>query len=660
MASPWSEELRRYEVGSTGQAVASNVGLAKSRVVVGGEDGHVEWLEVTRSEATSVTRQKLEGAEGAAALVARGDKVFVAQGSRVVGLSKKKQFFRLETSLGENIRHIAVDGKHLVVCGEYMILRYDDGIDAGCFVCDDKVGGLCLGSLGGVVGLAACRDRRLRLVEGSELKYATRTDVVVCAMAAVQRDDHIDLYYGSECGGVGVLAVRADGADCAWRSQGRVRVTCVAVLGSEDLVCGRADGRVQVYRDRSVALEASVESAVQGIACGPIVGDADIVCCTFAGTLTLWATAEAAKGDETDEAASPRHKADAAKKLRRTSTQKRATSGDAMKEIRADLRLDAGNGCYVLTIQVSVPIDRLLLKSSVRLDVLDDVVGAVASVVERPDDDSAWLRIFRCQEQMNAVTLRLRTVEGEPGTLTALVVGRLDEGHKSARKASFDILPLSLHARVDDDHPPTNASSLSFKGDFSAHVFHDWLASAFPDVPARSPGGVARLAFENVVTGGRLDCDYQDGSAVIASTSLSALAIFKDHVAKAAVKKRVLIQDAVQIDETTVPFFLSLLDPKLRALTTLVQNAALLDALADVDASGLTVSNAKLVASAPTIRSQLPQAQADLAYLTGIVSDLFVDARHLAGQDARSQLPQLLRLLEARDLAALPAFFAAC
>jgi hypothetical protein len=56
------------------------------------------------------------------------------------------------------------------------------------------------------------------------------------------------------------------------------------------------------------------------------------------------------------------------------------------------------------------------------------------------------LATFRCQETSNRVQMRLRTIEGQQGELTAFIMNR--HAPRSASVVRVPIRPLSLHHRI--------------------------------------------------------------------------------------------------------------------------------------------------------------------------------------------------------------------
>ncbi|KAJ8603288.1 hypothetical protein CTAYLR_006958 [Chrysophaeum taylorii] len=748
------ERLELSQVGTvshrhTMRLVAGKPG-GKQRVVVGDDLGCVACLELKRGEAVVVFKQTL-GGEGVTAVAtgsgggAKGDRIFVAQGQTIVGLQRKgKQFFKMESSLVEPICHVSVDEHHLFTGCEYVYTKYDNGKDDAFYMCHDRIGAMAVGprlSGGPHLVLLGCRDHVVRVVRGSDLVFQQRfedspvTALKVFPSAMTDDDDDdderrrepcFDVAFGAESGRVGAMRVFEDRARVSWAIDddgGRSRATCVDVArffqgDGVDIVCGRADGRVQVvHRAAGVAnvvFQASLSEAIQSLECGSVVAAAttDIVCCTFAGTLVAFSpehhhssssprpTTEhsfsltaplSPRADDSpretteNKIARLQHDVDRLEVEVETARRRAASQSPTVPRLepRAEMRLDPENACYVITLELPVPIELVVFKSSVRVELVECSTALVSRPrPERRHETSkqpvAFVCVFRCQDEANALSFKLRTVEGEPGTATAMVVARGTPGTKSAQVARFDVKALSLHRRVRAtraDDRPTNR--LAFQGDFSAQMFHDWLGACLPEVPPRPQPYEEgeekdddaeqaldyRMCFRNVYTAGTLECDYADGEARVRSDSLSAIAILKEHVSKEAVRLRVSVRDTVTVDDATIPHFLKLIDHKLKAQVDLARRAMLLDAVNEIYTSEedpdqwISEEYAYIHANAANIRKDLDNSETALDYLVGIVTDFFVDRLKFAGIDARHKIPQLEALVRKHDFDSTLAFF---
>jgi len=141
-----------------------------------------------------------------------------------------------------------------------------------------------------------------------------------------------------------------------------------------------------------------------------------------------------------------------------------------------------------------MPIDLVTLQADVHVDLLD--VDASQAIVSRPTptpgSKTVVLATYRCQETVNRVTIKMRTMEGETGEIGASVVAAISP--KTAHVLKFHVKPLSLHHRTHkhrmcaDGEPQLEDRKLNlleFDGDFSLSQVHEWVVKCLPEVPPR-------------------------------------------------------------------------------------------------------------------------------------------------------------------------------
>lgn len=71
-----------------------------------------------------------------------------------------------------------------------------------------------------------------------------------------------------------------------------------------------------------------------------------------------------------------------------------------------------------------------------------DLLGACCLL----QNGNELLATYRCQDNTNRLEIKIRTVEGQHGTLNAYVIPKVQP--KSCQKAIFQVKPLSLHEKV--------------------------------------------------------------------------------------------------------------------------------------------------------------------------------------------------------------------
>jgi Bardet-Biedl syndrome 7 protein len=146
------------------------------------------------------------------------------------------------------------------------------------------------------------------------------------------------------------------------------------------------------------------------------------------------------------------------------------------------------------------------------------------------------------------------------------------------------IKPLSLHHRVHAGSSADAAAgggagaspaaaladrplnTLTFKGDFSLNVAHEWVTDCLPEVPVRpaaGPDGLHTLTYGNAFIGSGLVVTYQRGELRFKSDLVSTLAILNEGVSALATARKVQLKIAFDIDPASMAHILGLLHPKL-------------------------------------------------------------------------------------------------
>ena len=144
---------------------------------------------------------------------------------------KGKEFFKFTTNLTETIRNIHVEGVSIFAAGEYVANQYEDCADAHFFMSNDRVNDM---SVAPVIlptelnPVLACRDRFVRVVQGSELYYeasvsGAATVAETCGennrRRAASGEEHAgrtEVIWGTEQGGVGQLFLDGEQVIRGW------------------------------------------------------------------------------------------------------------------------------------------------------------------------------------------------------------------------------------------------------------------------------------------------------------------------------------------------------------------------------------------------------------------------------------------------------------
>ncbi|XP_006819865.1 BBSome complex member BBS7-like, partial [Saccoglossus kowalevskii] len=249
--------------------------------------------------------------------------------------------------------------------------------------------------------------------------------------------------------------------------------------GVKDLLLGRDDGLVEVYgydeADEPIHRFGQTMSESVGSIQGGIVatqGYDEVLACTYAGWIMGLTTEpqhkEAGPGDQvkvSDETQAKilhlRQEMEELQKRVMIEREKYQTSSHSTKAMSAiphfnvndKFSLNRDDASYTLSLEVQMAIDNVLLQSDVPIDLLDvDKNSAVVSYSACDTENGNFLlATYRCQANTTRLELKVRSIEGQYGTLQAYVTPRVQP--KTCQVRQYQIKPLSLHQRthvVDD------------------------------------------------------------------------------------------------------------------------------------------------------------------------------------------------------------------
>lgn len=340
--------------------------------------------------------------------------------------------------------------------------------------------------------------------------------------------------------------------------------------GVKDVLVGRTDGGVEVWSfdtgpQPQLVFERALQESVTAVDCGLITNPnfEEVLVTTYSGKLISFSSEPSSGGhdDATGGGAQAgrggggkerrergerkiRGLRDEIDKLRerveRSRTEVSRASPDNPSGIGSEVQfamnhrwsLNPDEARYELNIELSTPIDTVLLQCDVPVELLDAELDA-AIVSRTPNTSSGLLATFRCQDRANRLELCVRTSEGRYGNLYAYVWPRISP--KTCQLASFHIKPLSLHTRMQSsvvEGELAEMNSLTITGSFKLVEVHSWVVACLPEVPARLQTESASFAFRNTFLDTLLLADYREGEANFRSDSLTTLAIVKEVVTK--------------------------------------------------------------------------------------------------------------------------------
>ncbi|XP_077433846.1 BBSome complex member BBS7 isoform X2 [Vanacampus margaritifer] len=679
---------------------------ATQKVAVADHDGVLTCFGMKKGEAVPVFRtlpgQKISRMDLGGAAGTPQEKIFVCSGSQVRGFTKKgKQFLTFEANLTESINAMHVSGADLFVCASYIYNHYCDCKDQDYFLSGDKINDIvCLSSenLARPVPVLACQDRVLRVLQGSELAYEVEVPGPPSVLERYNKDGGEDILFGTTDGKIGLIQIGEESAATKWEIENDKRkggILCLDAYditgdGVSDVLVGRDDGTVAVYgfdsaNEPTLRFEHALSESVTSIQGGCVGKESydEILTATYTGWVTGLTTepqkAEVGAGDEVRMSKEVQSKVEALRaeleqlqvkvqlgrdQYQQTSLSKTAVSVVPAFNINDKFTLCQDDASYSLTLEVQTAIDNLLLQSDVPIDLLDvDNNSAVVSFSECDSEPNGnfLLATYRCQANTTRLELKVRSIEGQYGTLQAYVTHRLQP--KTCQVRQYHIKPLSLHQRthsIDQDRP---MNRLSLVGQFSFAEIHSWVVFCLPEVPEKTPAGESvTFYFLNTFLGTQLHATYSKGEGHFKTDNISTISILSDVLSKEATKRKINLNISYDINDDSVSHTLKMIHPKLEYQLVLARKVQLIDALKELqlhegNADFLISEYRSILDESASLLEEYKRQPAHLERLYGMITDLFIDKFKFKGQNVKAKVSSLLEILDSYDLNSLLDFF---
>ncbi|XP_026796152.3 Bardet-Biedl syndrome 7 protein [Pangasianodon hypophthalmus] len=682
---------------------------ATQKVAVADHDGVVNCFGMKKGEAVPVFRslpgQKISRLELGGALGTPQEKIFVCSGSEVRGYTKKgKQFLSFEANLTESINAMRVSGADLFVCASYIYNHYCDCKDQDYFLSGDKINDMaCLPveTVGRTVPVLACQDRVLRILQGSELLYDFEISGPPSVLELHNRDggkDGEEVLYGTADGKLGLVQLTRSAPVPKWEVDNEKKkggVLCIDTFdilgdGVKDILVGRDDGTVEIYgldnsNEPTLRFESVLTESVTSIQGGCVGKESydEVVTATYTGWVSGLTTEpqqmEAGPGDEVKMSRETQAKVAALRaeleqlqvkvmqgreKYQQSSQSSTAVSAVPVFSINDRFTLCQEDASYSLTLEVQTAIDNLLLQSDVPIDLLDvDKNSAVVSFSECDSEPNGnfLLATYRCQANTTRLELKVRSIEGQYGTLQAYVTPRLQP--KTCQVRQYQIKPLSLHQRIHSIDHGRPMNTLRLVGQFSFAEIHSWVVFCLPEVPEKTPAGEnITFYFQNTFLGTQLEASYCKGEGNFKSDNISTISILKDVLSKEATKRKINLNISYEVNEDSVSHTLKMIHPKLEYQLLLAKKVQLIDALKELqvhegNADFLIPEYRNILDESARLLEEYKKQPAHLERLYGMITDLFIDKFKFKGQNVKTKVSQLLEILDNYDLNSLVDFF---
>lgn len=186
---------------------------------------------------------------------------------------KGKEFFRFDTNLTEEIRTVRVKDINVFAAGEFAFCRFVESKDADFHMASDRIHDLLVAPVTSTSSHAApncvlaCKDRKLRVLEGGRVRYDAPVAGAASALAELPRPpggaepgaprpagEPLGVVFGTEGGLVGLALLGEEGAGLGWTVPNGKKGAAVRAVktgvdfsgdGQQDVCVARDDGSVE-------------------------------------------------------------------------------------------------------------------------------------------------------------------------------------------------------------------------------------------------------------------------------------------------------------------------------------------------------------------------------------------------------------------------------
>ncbi|KAK5643844.1 hypothetical protein RI129_007689 [Pyrocoelia pectoralis] len=678
--------------------VADNEGILQV-FAVKKEDIQLQFKTLPGHKITSV---QLSGEPGT-----MSDKIFISSENEVRGFTKKgKLFLSFDSNMTEPITSMYVLGNDLFLCGKHTYNHYKDCKDIGSYLCGDcivDVIALHINKTHRLVALIACEGRMIRALEHARVTLSMEVESSPTVLHIYEDNDTKLVIFGTVDGRIGLLDIEKTQSFNKWIIQDNRFSSAISCIDSykmvqnehQNIIVGRQDGNIEVYsinlgdNETSALLHTTnCNESVTSLCCG-IVGEAnydEILVATYTGRI-FGLTTQTVERNITTDSKNYYFTTESAQKIVKLKNEVeelqmrvgkerekyQASTHSYMEEmsaipllsIRDSMVQSKQDASYVLTLEVPTAIDNVLLQSNVPVDLLDvEKNSAVVSFSEaEPHNGNFLLATYRCQVNTNRLELKIRTIEGQYGTLQAYVTPIIQP--KCCQVRQFEIKPLSMHFRVHSIEKKRPYNLLAIKGLFSLAEIHSWVFQCIPEVPEKPQfvDTTTTLFFQSTFLGTHLECNFQKGEAKFASDNISTISIIREFLTKETTKKKIKIDISIVVNDDSINHILKLIDPKLQSHAKLSKEVLLLDALHELGVNdtetvqALSTKYQVLLEKEKELRAEFSNQPAYLDRLYGIITDLYIDYYKFKGVSVKSRIPKLLTILDNYDYKNLLLFF---
>ncbi|CAH1996732.1 unnamed protein product [Acanthoscelides obtectus] len=597
-------------------------------------------------------------------------KIFVASKNEVRGYSQRgKLFLTFDSGLTEPISTMFVMDNDLFLCGKHIYTHYRDCREVGSYLCGDKIVDVVAfysTKSRRLMSIIACEGRMCRILEHARVTCSLEVDTSPTILHLHEDDDSRSVLFGTIDGRVGILNVGNLQAFKGWLISNENNSSSINCMDSYDLngsdtnqlIIGRQDGMIEVYQ---LSLNLNVEviqkifsfdcnERVTALKCGVIgeQGFNEILVTSYTGRVFGLTTQPISTHIDNSEGkyVFSTNSSEKIHKLRvdiedlktkilkerekyQTSTQSFYNELSAIPLLTVNERfiLDRESATYTLSIGIPTPIDFILIQCDAKIELMDEQKNSAVVSYTDSKQGNQTLVTYRCQMNVNNLELKVRTTEGERGTLAVYVTPMIQP--KCSRKLTYDIRPLSLHYKLNKCDSNRSYNILNIKGSFSLAEIHTWIAQTVPQVPEKPDlGEVTVLSFESCLLGTILECTYQQGKAEFRSDNISTLTTLKNSITKEATKKKIKLEIDMSVNDESVKQVLLLVDKIITNCLQKSKELRLLNALNEIDVTAeesvkyLSDEYKELLAREENIRKTMIGQDGNIEILLGLYTYL--------------------------------------
>ncbi|CAG5073462.1 Similar to BBS7: Bardet-Biedl syndrome 7 protein (Homo sapiens) [Cotesia congregata] len=665
------------------------------KFVVGDHDGILYIYGIKKGELQLIFKSlpgpKIEKTVLGGTIDTPKDKIFVAYGNSVKGFTKKgKMFLEFDTSLVDSISTMYVLGSDLAACSRDLYHRYQNCKDADSYLVGEIIIDVILVTIdnSSVLAILACSDRAIRVLSGTRKPTVLRLPSVPTVLALCregERESHDRILVGTQDGKIGLLKILSD-TTC--------RVTWIInSYGSEitslhtyelddnvDILVGRQDGTIEVFNfpydddeiNPSLRYQYMAGESITSIEGGIIgtVGHTEILVTTYSGRIFgLTTRSPGSLAADSKEDTINRLKTEIqdleAKLIEDKELENYALDNLTPLILSVNYRMiqDRETASYLLSIELDTPIDNILIQSDTPVELLNESNNAVLSFSTcNPYEGNFVLATYRCQVNTSQLETRIRSIEGQPGTLQVYVTTQIQP--KCCRKIKIPIHALSLHARLHEEEQSELSgdlcNELRLVGNFTVSEIQAWLSFALPDLPERPvlQDHEVVLKYVSSLTGSILICKYKKGVATFLAENISTILILRDLLTKEATKRKIKLDVFFNIEDGTIVRMLDLIVPKFNSTYQLIEKLKIIDALQEWDLKidsreNLSTYYQELLKEEDSMRAKLSKNPTILQIIQAVITDIYVDWNRAKGFQritSKAASEKLKDALESRDL----------